>query len=57
MGQSDDMRTGANLALQDARKKVQAMKASTDGPQRADWQLGYAAACREIDDMLRQMQQ
>jgi hypothetical protein len=50
------MRLGANKVLQEARSKVQALKASTDGPNRADWQLGYAAACREIDDLLRQLQ-
>lgn len=55
MGQSDDMRAGANQALREAREKVQALKASTDGPNREDWQLGYAAACREIDALLRQM--
>lgn len=32
---------------------AQALKSRTDGPVRADWQLGYAAACREIEELIR----
>lgn len=55
MGQSDDIRFGRSEALHEAMKYVRAAKDKTDGPQRADWQLGYAAACREIEDYMRQM--
>lgn len=33
-------------------KIIEAQRSSTDGPQRDDWQRGYAAACRELRDMI-----
>lgn len=46
---------GRESSLREAMKMVQAMKDRTDGPKRDDWQLGYAAACREINALLREM--
>ena len=50
-----DFERGRNAVIDDARETIQKMKDSTDGLQRDDWQLGYAAACREIGSLLRQM--
>ena len=55
MSQSDDINIGRREALHEAMKYVRAQKDKTDGPQRDDWQLGFAAACREIEDYMRQM--
>lgn len=38
------------ILIDDLQEIFRAAKDSTDGPQRDDWQLGYAAACRELRD-------
>lgn len=48
------MRRAEIEIIDQAMKVIADMKTRTDGPQRDDWQLGYAAACREISDILRQ---
>lgn len=48
-----DYERGRNALADELTKDIATMKALTDGPQREDWQLGYAAACREISDLIR----
>lgn len=47
-----DFERGRYAVIDDATAIIGEMKASTDGPKRDDWQLGYAAACREIAERL-----
>ncbi len=55
MTNAENVLSARREALDEAIAMIGEMKVSTDGPRRDDWQLGYAAACREIAARVRML--